>query len=101
MKPQSPKKVSLNSHQATSTQNTSLPVQNCPSNLTNRNSNLRQVRSNNSSRIIFGQTNLISNKFEQIIYILNNEIDILMVSETKLDDSFLYHIFLCQVTQPL
>ena len=49
MKPQSPKKVSLNSHQVTSTQNTSLPVQNCPSSLTNRNSNLRQVRSNNSS----------------------------------------------------
>ena len=38
--------------------------------------------------IIFGQIkiNLIKNKFEQLIYIVNNEVDILMVSETKLDD---------------
>ena len=58
---------------------------NCP-NLTNNNPNLHQIRINNPSRIIFGQINinLVRNKFEQLTYIVNNEIDILMVSETKL-----------------
>ena len=51
---------------------------------------MHQVRISNPSRIIFGQINInsIRNKFEQLIYIVNNEIDILLVSETKLDDIF-------------
>ena len=95
MKPQSPEKVSINSHEVTCTQSAYLPIQNCPSNLINNNSNLHQVRINNPSRIIFGQINInsIRNKFEQLIYIVNNEIDILMVSETKLDIRFLHHSF--------
>ena len=90
MKPQSPEKVSINSHEVTCTQNPYLPIQKCPLHLTNNNSNLDEVRINNPSRIIFGQININSNrnKFEQLIYIVNNEIDILMVSETKLDDTF-------------
>ena len=90
MKPQSPEKVSINSHEVNCTQIAYLPIQKCPSNLTNSNFSLHQVRINNPSRIIFGQINInsIRNKLEQLIYIVNNEIDILMVSETKLDDKF-------------
>ena len=41
MKPKSPVNVSINPHEGTSTQIVSLPVQSCPSNLTNNNSSLR------------------------------------------------------------
>ena len=90
MSPQSPGQVSINSYKVTYTQNVYLPIQNRPSNLTKSNSNLHQVRINNPSRIILGQINInsIKNKFAQLIYIVSNEIDILMVSETKLDDTF-------------
>ena len=75
-----------------------MPIQKSPANLINNNSNLHQVRINNPSRIIFGQINInsIRNKFEQLIYIVNNEIDILMVSETKLDGTFPKSQFLMQ-----
>ena len=98
MKPQSLEKISINFHEVTSTQNVYLPIQNCPSNLTNSNSNLHQVKINNPSRIIFGQINInsIRNKFEQLTYIVSNEIYILMVSETKLDDTFPTSQFLMQ-----
>ena len=56
MKPQSPEEVSINSHEVTRTHTTYLPIQK-PANLANNNSNLRQVRINNPSRIIFGQIN--------------------------------------------
>ena len=52
MKRQSPEKVSINSHEVTCTQNASLPIQNCPSDLTNNNSNLYQVRIKDPSRIM-------------------------------------------------
>ena len=98
MSPQSPGKVSINSYEVTCTQNVYLPIQNRPSNQTKSNSNLHQVRINNPSRIIFGQINInsIRNKFAQLIYIVTNEIDILMVSETKLDDTFPTSQFLMQ-----
>ena len=85
MSPQSPEKVSINSYEVTCTQNVYLPIQNCPSNLTNNNSDLHQVRINNPSRIIFGQINInsIRNKFAQLIYNVPNEVDTLMVFETK------------------
>ena len=40
--------------------------------------------------MIFVQKNInsIRNKFEQLTYVVNNKIDFLMVSETKLDDTF-------------
>ena len=41
MKLQSPEKVFMNSDEVTCTQNTSLPIQNFPSNQTNVNSNLQ------------------------------------------------------------
>ena len=98
MSPQSPGKVSINSYEVTCTQNVYLPIQNHPSHLTKNNSNLHQVRINNPSRIIFGQINInsIRNKFTQLIYIVSNEIHILMVSETKVDDTFPTSQFLMQ-----
>ena len=98
MSPQSTGKVSINSCEVTCTQNVYLPIQNPPSNLTKSNPNLHQVRINNPSRIIFGQINInsIRDKFAQLIYIVSNEIDILMVSETKLDEMFPTLQFLMQ-----
>ena len=98
MKPQSPEKVSINSHEVTCTHNAYLPIQKSSANLISNNSNLHQARINNPSRIIFGQINInsIRNKFAQLIYIVSNEIDILMVSETKLDDTFPTSQFLMQ-----
>ena len=98
MSPQSPGKVSINSYEVTCTQNVYLPIQNRPSNLTKSNFNLHQVRINNPSRIIFGQINInsIRNKFAQLIYIVSNEIDIFVVSETKLDGTFPTSQFLMQ-----
>ena len=98
MKPQSPEKVSINSQEVICTHNAYLPIQKSPVNLISNNSNLHQVRINNPSRIIFGQINInsIRNKFAQLIYIVSNEIDILMVSETKLDDTFPTSQFLMQ-----
>ena len=98
MKPQSPEKVSINSHEVTCTHNAYLPIQKSSANLISHNSNLHQARINNPSRIIFGQINInsIRNKFQQLIYIVNNVIDILMVSETKLDDTFPTSQFLMQ-----
>ena len=98
LSPQSPGKVSINSYEVTCTQNVYLPIQSRPSNLTKSNFNLHQVRINNSSRIIFGQINInsIRNKFAQLIYIVSNEIDIFVVSETKLDGTFPTLQFLMQ-----
>ena len=77
IKTQSPENVSINFHEVTCTQNDSctqnahLPMQKCPSSLTNNNSDLYQIRIHNPSRIIIGQINInsIRNKFEQLIYI--------------------------------
>ena len=71
IKTQSPENVSINSHEVTCTQNAYLPMQKCPSSLTNNNSDLCQIRIHNPSRIIIGQINInsIRNKFEQLIYI--------------------------------
>ena len=56
----------------------------------NLGSNLHRVRIENPSRIIFGQININSmrNKFDLLMYIIKNEIDIFMISETKIDNSF-------------
>ena len=50
-------------------------------------SNLHRVRIENPSRIIFGQinSNSIRNKFHLLMNIIKNKIDILMISETKMN----------------
>ena len=72
---------------------TSKPLNNSKSLLNdqkNLGSNLHKVRIENPSRIIFGQINInsIRNKFDLLMNIIKNEIDILMISETKIDNSF-------------
>ena len=72
---------------------TSKPLNNSKSLLSNQKnlgSNLHKVRIENPSRIIFGQINInsIRNKFDLLMNIIKNEIDILMISETKIDSSF-------------
>ena len=53
---------------------------------------------NNINRLISGQLNINSmrNKFEQRSTIVNSKIDILMISETKLDETFPATQFLLQ-----
>ena len=53
---------------------------------------------NNINRFISGQLNINSmrNKFEQRSTIVNSKIDILMISETKLDETFPATQFLLQ-----
>ena len=69
------------------------PLNNSKSSLNdqyNLGSNLHRVRIENLSRIIFKQLNITSirNKFDLLMNIIKNEIDILMISETKIDNSF-------------
>ena len=44
----------------------------------------------NSNRLVFGNLNIntINNKFEQLKHIVKNNVDVLVVTETKLDSSF-------------
>ena len=51
---------------------------------------LKNVRLKHVNRLICAQSNVnsIRNKFDSLINIINNNIDILMISETKLDPSF-------------
>ena len=56
----------------------------------NVNSVLRRLRVNHPQQIIIGHLNInsIRNKFDSIKTMLTRNIDILMITETKLDDSF-------------
>ena len=51
---------------------------------------LQQLRISNSSRIILGHININSfrNKLEMLSFIVSGKMDILIISESKLDDSF-------------
>ena len=51
---------------------------------------LKNLRLKNVNRLIFAQLkiNTIRNKFNSLVNIVNNNIDILMILETKLDPSF-------------
>ena len=56
----------------------------------NQGSNLHMVRIENPSRVIFGQINInsIRKKFDLLMNIIKNQIDIFMISETKIGNSF-------------
>ena len=62
----------------------------------NLGSNLQRVRIENPSRTIFGQINInsIRNKFDLLMNIIKNEIDVFMISKTKIGNSF----SICQFT---
>ena len=51
---------------------------------------LKQLRNQNPYRIIIGHLNInsIRNKFESFVIFVDNDLDILMVSETKIDNTF-------------
>ena len=52
-------------------------------------SSAKTLKTNNSKRLVFGNLNfnVINNKFEQLKYIIENNIYVLIVSERKLDFS--------------
>ena len=58
--------------------------------LSNPSDNLKNIKKDNLNRLIIGQININSlrNKFDSLIAIINGNIDILVVNETKLDSSF-------------
>ena len=58
--------------------------------LYNLTSSLKALKTKNAKRLIFGNLNIntINNKFEQLKNIIKNNIDVLTVTETKLDPSF-------------
>ena len=69
------------------------PLNNSKSSLNdqfNLGSNLRRVRIENTSRIIFKEINITSirNKFDLLMNIIKNQIDVFMISETKIDNNF-------------
>ena len=51
---------------------------------------LRNLRFENPNRIIIGQLNInpIRNKFETLTSLITNEINVLLLSETKSDEMF-------------
>ena len=65
------------------------------SNRSNATVTLQNLRLQNPNRIMFGQLNInsIKNKFEMLTLIAN-EIDVLLLSETKLDETFPLEQFL-------
>ena len=60
-----------------------------------KNDALNKIRKKNSGRIIIDHLNINSlrNKFEMLKEVIRNKIDILLISETKLDDAFLLSQF--------
>ena len=53
-------------------------------------SRLKEMKDQSSDKLILGHLNInsIRNKFEVLKFIIGNNIDIFLISETKLDDSF-------------
>ena len=51
---------------------------------------IKDLRNQNPFRVIIGHINInsIRNKFEPLVSFINNNLDILMISETKIDDIF-------------
>ena len=52
--------------------------------------NIENIRSKNPNRIIIAQLNIIflTNKFDLLVEILHSNVDILVISETKIDSTF-------------
>ena len=66
-------------------------------------SNLKAIRNGNINKFIIGQLNInsLKKKFDCLVQKITRNIDILMVSETKLDNSFLVGQFLIDGYGPL
>ena len=59
-------------------------------NSSNLSDSLKNLKIKNSNRFVFGNLNIntINNKFEQLKHIIKNNVDVLVLTETKLDSSF-------------
>ena len=76
-------------------------MQNSPSSLSkkralDRKSRLKEMKVQSLDKLVLGHLNITSirNKFETLKIIIDHSIDILLISEIKLDDSFLKAQFL-------
>ena len=60
--------------------------------------NFKHLRNENSYRVIEGRINInsIRNKFESLVKYVGNNLDILMVSERKVDNNFTESKFLAE-----
>ena len=67
-----------------------------------KNDTLNEIRKKNSNRIITALLNInsIRNKFEMLKEVVGTKIDILLISETKLDDTFPLNQFVLEVFTP-
>ena len=56
-------------------------------------SRLKEMKAQPSGKLILGHLNInsIRNKFEALKFVIDHNIDIFLISETKLDDSFPSH----------
>ena len=63
---------------------------NSEQNLLNEEITLSEIRKNSKDKLIIGNLNInsLSNKFDQLKMIVQGKLDILVITETKLDDSF-------------
>ena len=71
------------------------------SNRSNATESSRSLRLENPNPIIIGQLNIssIRNKFEMLTSLITNEIDVLLLSETKMEENFPQKSFLFPVLQ--
>ena len=63
---------------------------------------LKEIRKKNPNRIIIAHLNInsTSNKFEMLKEVVGDKIDILLISETKLDDTFPLNQFILEGLTP-
>ena len=68
-------------------------------NVTDAKIGLQEMKRNSPDRLILGHVNInsIRNKFDALTYIIGNNIDIILISETKIDDTFPTANFLLKV----
>ena len=71
------------------------------SNRSNVTESSRSLRLENPNPIMIGQLNIssIRNKFEMLTFLITNEIDVLLLSETKMEENFPQKSFLFPVLQ--
>ena len=59
---------------------------------------LNVLRAKNSERLVIGHINInsVENKFDSLAFLVKDKVDIIMISETKIDDSFPQNQFLME-----
>ena len=79
----------LNTKNCESISNKSILITNTSNEANNENNVLKNLRLKNSNKVIIGHININSlrNKFELLTEMVRDKVDLLMISETKLDSS--------------